>query len=382
MKILMLSIDKGLLGKNPMGDVIERHKKYGEFCDRLDIIVLCKKSKKYQINKLSEKVTVYPTNSFTRYNFFFDAYRIGKKLFIENNYQLIIGDFFTGLSAWWLKRKFKAKLLLTLHGDFWQNKAGLQSLWHNYVLLFFNKILLKKADGLRVVSNGLKNKLITLGIKEEKIWAIPVAVDLEKINQFNPQIKKEIENSLPGKIILFVGRLDAVKNLAWFLEVFKNVVANYNGQVNFIIAGTGSEEKKLKAKVLELNLINQVKFIGQILHNGLPNYIAACTVLVLPSLSESFGKVLIEAGASGKPMVATMTTGAKEIVQEGITGFLTPIGDAVAMKTVILELLNNPQLAQTMGQKAKQHIIENFDGQKNLQKIKEMWQKIIITDDF
>lgn len=377
MKVLMLSIDKGLLGKDPMGDVVERHIKYGEFVDRLDIIVLCKKSKKYQINKLSEKVTVYPSNSLTRYHFLWDAYKIGKKLFKDNYYNLIIGDFFSGLSAWCLKKKFKSKLLLTLHGDFWQNKAGLQSLWHNYVLLFFNKILLKKADGLRVVSSGLKNKLISLAVRPENIWVVPVAVDWQKINQFDSLAKKDIENNFPGKIILFIGRLDAVKNLLWFLDVFKNVREKYLGQIKFIIVGQGSEEENLKAKVLELNLFDEVKFVGQIPHHELPNYLAACTLLVLPSLSESFGKVLVEAGAAGKPVVATMTTGAKEIVQEGITGFLTPIGDALAMEKHLLQLLNSQELTASMGSQAQEYIKQNFDGQQNLYKIRDMWYEIV-----
>lgn len=375
MKILMLSIDKGLLGKNPMGDVIERHKKYGEFCEQLDIVVFSKVH--YEKQKLSNNVFVYSTNSLTRYNFFFDAYKIGKKLFKENYYQLIIGDFFSGLSAWWLKKKFKSKLLLTLHGDFWHNKAGLQSLWHNYFLLFFNKILLKKVDSLRVVSNSLKNKLIKMGVNPEKVWVIPVAVDWQKINQFDPQIKKEIENNFPGKIILFIGRLDAVKNLSWFLDVFKKVAEQYIGSVKLVIAGQGVEEKNLNAKVQQLNIEDRVKFVGQIPHNELPNYLAACNILVLPSLSESFGKVLIEAGAAGKPVVATMTTGAKEIVENGVTGFLTPIGDAEAMAEAILKLLNNTDLAEKMGAQAKEYIKQNFDGNVNLQKIKEMWSKIV-----
>lgn len=392
MKILMLSIDKGLLGKNPMGDVIERHKKYGEFCERLDIIVLSQvypeqvpmKSGRVEGSRgitLSPTVTTHPTNSCCKLFYYFDAIKLAKNLFQKNQYDLIIcqDPFLTGLIGARLKKKFHSKLLIHFHGDF------RFPLWP----------VVKKADALRVMSHGQKEKLIKKGIDANKIFIIPTPVDLSRFQTGFSQ--GDVVSSLPTgdtmhyrssqetganttKTLLFVGRLEPVKNLAWFLDVFKNVQENYPN-VKFLIIGQGSEEEKLKLKTQKLNLNNKIEFIPQVPHTELPKFYSEADIVILPSKSESFGKVLIEAGACAKPVISTMTTGAKEIVLEGITGFLTPIGDDKAMSETILKLLNNEELAKQIGASAREHIKQNFDGQKNLQKIKQMWSKIIAVDN-
>src|SRR3989338_6129725 len=112
LKVLMISIDRGLLGKGQLGDVIERHRRYGEFVERLDIIVFSPKG--YENFELSTKVFTYPTGSSTKVQIIFDALRIGKKLCSQTKYDLIIAmdPFFTGLVATRLKKKFGTKFLV------------------------------------------------------------------------------------------------------------------------------------------------------------------------------------------------------------------------------------------------------------------------------
>src|SRR3990167_3192899 len=169
MKVLIISIDKGLLGQGQLGDVVERHKKYGEFCDRLDIIVLNKFSSPYEGEagggfaeyKISDKVIAYPTNSYSKLKYGCDAYKIGKKLFKENNYDLIITQtpFIDGLVGLKLKKKFKTKLLIHFHGDFWANKNWLKENKINYLLLPLSKFVAKRADAIRVMSEGQYQKI-------------------------------------------------------------------------------------------------------------------------------------------------------------------------------------------------------------------------------
>ena len=373
MRILMISIDKGLLGQGQLGDVVERHKKYGEFCERLDIIVLCKKHR-YQINKISEKVTVYPTNSITRFKFFRDAYKIGKKLFEQNGYQLVIGDWSSGLAAWKLKKKFKIKLLLTFHGDYWQNRAGLQSLWYNYFLLVINKFIMKKADGIRVVSEGLKNKLVKMGIAREKILATPTPMNLERFENYNNQellnnLKEEVGG---GKIVLMVGRKDAVKDFETLFGAL-NLVYEKDNKANLWLAGNYENFSEIKDKIKLPE--RQVACFGQIKTEDLPAYYKTAEVVVSSSKSESFGKVLVEANVCGKPVVATATTGAKEIVEDGKNGFLVPIADAPKLAEKILELLNNPELVEEMGERGKKMALEKYSD--NTRKIIQFWQDLI-----
>ena len=89
MKVLMISIDKGLVGGKELGDVVERHRKYGEHVEVLDIIVLSKKG--FTERQISKKVKAIPTNSSSKFGYFFDALRIAKKKFqiVKSNFEMI-----------------------------------------------------------------------------------------------------------------------------------------------------------------------------------------------------------------------------------------------------------------------------------------------------
>lgn len=376
MKVLMISMDKTLLGeKKSGGDAIERHIKYGSFCDELNIIVFSKKY--YQKQILANNVFVYSTNSATRYNFFCDAYKTGKQIYKNSPYDLVIGDLMTGLSAWFLKKKFKVKFLMHFHGDFWKNTKGLENKWSNYFLLFFSKFLVKKADGIRAVSSGIKDKLVKFGVDKNKIRVISTPVDLEKFLTFDQARVEEIEQkyiSQRTKNILFVGRLEQPKNLEWFLKVFKDIKEKYQ-DLNFLVVGEGSLKDKLIKMSKKLEIENSVNFIGPVDYNDLVNYFYIANMVVLPSTSESFGNVLVQANVCDKPVVATATTGAKEIIQDGVNGFLVPIGDAQKLAEKILELLNNPELAREMGERGRKMALEKYSD--NTDKIIKFWKDLI-----
>ena len=375
MKILMISMDKTLLGAvKSGGDAIERHKRYGEFCDELNIIVFCKKG--FQKQQLSDNVFVWSTNSLTRWSFFCNAYKIGKQIYKNSPFDLVIGDIFTSWPAWRLKRKFKIKFLMHFHGDFWNNISGLEKKWHNYFLLIFSKFLARKADAIRVVSNGIKDKLVKYGINKNKIYVIPTPADLNKFLTYDQFQVHKLKQKYVNKNILFVGRLESVKNLDWFLNVFQEIKKQYK-DVRFLIAGEGSQKENLKLKVKKLKLESSVKFLNKVNYEDLTNYYQLADAFVLPSLSESFGNVLIQAGISGTPCVVNSTTGAKDIIQDKKTGFLVPINNKKEFKNKVLLLLKYKKKAETMGLVAKKYVKENFNGEVNIQKIIKLWKSLV-----
>lgn len=388
MKVLIISIDKGLLGQGQLGDVIERHKKYGQFCDILDIIVLSKKiSSPYQgeggegfahtvgnhpnpslemrgVYKISDKVTAYPTNSYFKLKYIYDAYRIGKKLFKENKYDLIITQmpFIDGLVGLCLKNKFKTKLLVHFHGDFWHNAKWLQESVFNYFLLPLSKLVANQADAIRVMSNGQREKLIRSGISAKKIRVISTPVNLDQY--------LSIDYNIENRNILHLGRDDKVKDYDMLVKAFK-IVKEKISDVNFIQAGADSEIKRAMAK----NNFTDIDIKGRLKHNELVDLYSKISFLVLSSTSESFGKVLVEANASGRPVVSTSTTGAQEIIEDGKNGFLVPIGNYQKLAEKIIWLLENQSEAKKMGDYGRQMVKEKYGD--NISKIINFWQDII-----
>ena len=384
MKILMVSLDKTLLGANggglpaQAGDAQERHRRYGEFVEKLDIVVFSRSG--FQKNAISEKVTAFPTNSFSKFNYIFDAYKIGKALFRQNNYDLIDTQdpFFTGLVGYWLKKKFKKPLEIHFHGDFWgnafQSEAGIFQ-------LFLSKFIARYADGIRVVSQGIKEKLVKKGIAPEKIAVIPTPVDLEKFKAFEPEKVKQIKDDyFNKKIILYAGRLVKVKNLPLLLKAVA-MIRNSKHNIILLIIGEGGEKAKLKRKVRRLEIEDVVVFISSAPQKDLVNYYHAADVFVLPSFSESLGKVLIEAGAAGCPVVSTETTGARDVVVEGRTGYLVPIGDENAMVEKILKVLRMEESERKeMAKNAQRILEEKFSQEKSIEKVVMFWNKLIKHD--
>ncbi|MDD2807008.1 MAG: glycosyltransferase family 4 protein [Patescibacteria group bacterium] len=368
MKVLMISIDKGLLGRDQLGDVINRHAAYGKYVDILDILVLSPVG--FNQNKISDNVTAYPTNSATRLKYYFDGLRIAKKMYQKKKYDLVVCQepFVGGLIAVKLKKKFKIKILLHFHGDFWQNPSWLKESKLNFLFLAISKITVRKADGIRVMSEGQKTKLISAGINQEIIKVISTPVNLEKYR--HPDINQVAINRGNGMpIVLHVSRDDVVKDFPTLIKVFDLVYQNFP-PVRFWQVGARSTMEELKKKFPHL----PITLTGKIDQNSLVNIYHAADVLVLTSTSESFGKVLVEANACGKPVVATQTTGAKEIVIDGENGYLAPVGDAEKIAEKIIYLLNNPAVAKAMGARGLELVNKNFGN--NTEKIISFWREV------
>lgn len=364
MRVLMISLDKGLVGGRPLGDVIERHKKYGEFVDKLDIIVMSRPG--FRPMALSKKVQTYPTNSrLWFFSYVAGALKIGRRLFKNTAYDLIVTQdpFQTGKAGYRLKKEFGAKFLVHFHGDFDR----------------FPKLVVEEADAVRVMSAGQKEKLIIKGLKAEKIRVISTPIDLERFMNFESQAsphQKESLNSLRMQlkdkfVILMVSRKDKVKDFDTLSKAVR-IVKEKKGHDSVTLWLVGNYTlQDAPPNLLDLITFGEARIDAK----DLPVRYCACNVVVLPSRSESFGKVLIEANACGKPVVATATTGAKEIIRNGHNGFLVPIGDARALAEKIIYFFDNPGMAKAMGENGRRLVKEKYSD--NTQKLVAFWKDIV-----
>jgi glycosyltransferase involved in cell wall biosynthesis len=371
----MISLDRGLLGQGQLGDVIDRHKIYGELVKSLDIVVFSPAG--YEKNQLSENVVAIPTHSKNKLGYIFDTYRIGSQICRQKKIDLIVtqAPFISGLVGYLLAKRFKTKVLLHFHGDYLFNKYWLRERKINFLLLPLAKFLARRADGLRVMSSGIKEKLIRIGVDASKIRVINTPVNVKKFKKPDPQKVQEIKNKYAGKkIVLFVGRLEPVKDLPTLLKAFKVAHEKYPESV-LLVVGKGSLKEKLIAYSLQLRA--PIKFIDQLPHKDLINYYHACNLVALSSLSESFGKVVLEAAGAGKPVVATKVTGTRETIKDGKTGFLVPVGDSKKLAEKILEVLQNDESEKKLGEEAFRYLREKFNWEKNLQAVIKFWQELV-----
>ena len=387
MRILMIGTDRTWFKADYSGDVLERHQEYiRQAKGSLDIIVFTKKSRSAgQLNILRKRkfdngLTVYPTNSLTKINYVFDAFEIAKDIYWPDKFDLIVcqDPFLTGLAGWLIKKRFKIPLLIHFHGDFWQNKYWLlekKRWWFNWFFLILSKFLVDGADGIRVVSSGIGNKLVKGGVDKKKIRVIPTPVDLNKFIYCHPEkVRKLRKKHQNRKTIINVGRQDPSKDYSTLYKAISLIYDDYKRLVFWQAGNKDYLPGKIKADE-NLVLISS----GKVKQEKLVDYYHASDIYVSSSKHESFGKVLIEAMAAGLPIVATATTGSQEIIQDGINGFLVPIGDSSALARKVLYLLNNPEKAREMGNNGRQMVKERFNQEKIIGEIICFWQDLCVS---
>ena len=200
------------------------------------------------------------------------------------------------------------------------------------------KKVLRDADGVFAVSNALRHEIIATGVqgisnKTKLCWN---SVDINKFSsKENDSFKKE--NKLEDKpIVLFIGNLIKRKNVDSLLEAKKIANSDYY----LVIVGDGPQFKKLNKKVQDEG-IRDVIFTGS--RNDVENIIPSCDVLVLPSFSESFGLVLIEALACGKPVIGSDVGGITEIINDDV-GLLVDPNKVSSIAGAIDKIINDEDL--------------------------------------
>jgi len=375
LKILTINLDYTLAVDKPaFGDAQERNIAYGKYVDKIISITHSPRKLGLKRKKLSEEVEIFPSSSRSPLFFIFDAFQLARQIFVNYQMDLVLSQdpFITGLVAYLIKRRYNCAFLIHFHGDFWQNKYWLREKWYNFILLWLSRFLVKRADGIKVVSSGIKDKLVRAGIAEKKIRVIPTPVDLNKfIYCHSEEVRKFRKKHQNRKTVINVGRKDPSKD---YSTLYKAISLIYNDYKKLAFWQVGSGDYLLgKIKTDEnLMLISS----GKIKQEELVNYYHASDIYVSSSKHESFGKVLIEAMAAGLPVVATATTGSKEIIEDGLNGFLVPIGDSQALAKKILYLLNNPAKAKKMGENGRQMVKEKFNQQKIIQQIIKFWQDL------
>ena len=254
---------------------------------------------------------------------------------------------FTLPSAWQILERSKALNILTIHANIERLKKtpGLQ------IFLYLCKILTQwKIDGM--IGVAPLNFQMAKGFKGPKA-VIPNGIDLE---EFNPKIPA-INKFKDGKInILFLGRIEERKGLIYLLKAYKILEKKLGSEwvtsnLRLIIGGEGPLKKDLE-KWARNNQLKNVIFEGRINEEKTPSYYSSCDIFCSPAIfGESFGLVLLEAMACGKPVVAFANTGYRQFLQDKKGGrFLAKNRNYKDLAEKLEILIKNPKLRKEMAE--------------------------------
>lgn len=231
---------------------------------------------------------------------------------------------------------------------------------------------LKKAGYVTAVSSHLEN--VIKGIYPiNNISIQPMGCKTENFGK--QYFAENYFNQKDRKVVLFVGRLAEKKGIAYLIEAMKNI-----DNAILIIVGKGPLEKELKDQAKEQG--DTIKFLGAKTHEELRTIYASADVFVAPSVTakdgdqEGFGLVILEAMASGLPVVASNSGGITEIIKDGNNGLLVPEKDVKILSEKINEVLYNTQLKQMILKNSKQ-TVQKYDYKTIAKNYKDIIEKVI-----
>lgn len=225
----------------------------------------------------------------------------------------------------------------------------------------------------KVVAKHMKSKF---GVPEEKIVIIPRWVDLDSFRFV------DYHSRLKSNSIFALGRITPSKGYEHLIKAFSRVV-RHNPYLKLKIVGSVDQSKekyltRLKTLVARFSLNYNVEFIG--FRQDVEKVLTEARILVVPSLiEESFGRVVVEAGACGVPVIASKVGGLEEIIDHGKDGLLVPPADPAALSESILKLLNDSSLAQGLSIQARKKVEKKYTMQESLTRIKSIYQRSIIV---
>lgn len=168
----------------------------------------------------------------------------------------------------------------------------------------------------------------------------------------------DYKNKYPGKkVLLSAGRLAEQKGFSWFIDAAA-ILSRKRSDLQFVIAGRGDWERRLKEHAKSRGIENNVTFLGYI--ENIDPYIKGCDLFVLASLFEGMPNVVMEAMALGKAVIATDVNGARELMEDGKTGIFIPPKNAELLALKINSVIDNPALLQRYGQNGLARVRARF----------------------
>jgi len=258
------------------------------------------------------------------------------------------------LAAFAARRAGGARLVVTRHVLFPLGRA--------------HRVVLSGAARVIAVSEAVARTLRARGVfPEHKIRVVPNGIDIERLERAAAKIdcgtyRRELGVRAP-RLVGSVGELSEVKGQDDLVRAAALVLREAGDLVEFVIVGEdasrgGDNRAKLEALISELGVGGRVRLAGR--RGDVAEFMSCLDVYVNASRSESFGLATAEAMACGAAVVATATGGSRELIEDGVTGLLTPVGDAGALAAAVLRLLRDESLRASLGGRARRRARERW----------------------
>jgi glycosyltransferase involved in cell wall biosynthesis len=234
-------------------------------------------------------------------------------------------------------------------------------------------------DRLICVSSEARDSFVRAGVPADKINVVRNGITPKSVVADHEHLRAELGLPASSVICLTVGRMTEQKGHTYLLDAITQVISLVP-QAYFLWVGTGPLEGALRERAQALDLYktggnDRIFFLGR--RDDVPRLIASSALFVLPSLFEGLPLAVLEAMASGLPVVGTDVTGTREAIDDGVSGRLIPPCDSHQLAAAIIEALTRPDLAETWGRNARQVMQTHFTAERMAHETRSIYQEAL-----
>ena len=270
----------------------------------------------------------------------------------------------------------------TLHGLRFETTTGLR----RWLLIRAERLACSFAHRVVCVSRSVREKAIACGLttRERSVVFGSGSCNGVNISRFAPspklmrraaEVRKELGIPIRSTVIMFMGRLTCDKGIPELVHAFSLLDSQYP-HLRLLLVGCLEEEDPLPADILrKLKTHPRVVFAGAV--QDTPAYYAAADIVVLPSHREGLPTAILEAQASCKPVVAASATGIVDIVEDGETGLLFPVGDVPGLCESLEELITNRDFADRLGRAGMEQVERDFRQERIWEALYQEYMRVL-----
>lgn len=343
-QILFISTDSQFL--NSKSPVFQRHQTLAQHFNHLDVIVL---SQGYHQPISQDNLSVIPTNSVTKWLYWFDAFKITNRLSKIKVIDLVSAEdpFFTGLIALIISKLFRLQLLIQVHADFFSKPFWREENIQTRIFHRLAHYILPHASAIRTVSPTISKSLKHLIKSPTSIQSIPVFPNISK--------QPKSINSHYKFDLISIGRLDPQKDHLTLLKALLTLQNRHQLKPRTLILGSGKLDKKLQ-QFAKSHQLNHVTFKPHQSHSQTLKLLNQSKVFVSSSKYEGTSIALMEAMQLQKPIISSKVSGAQDLLTHNQSALLFPVGQFKTLADHTQSLLTNPKLQTKLAKNAKMTI--------------------------
>lgn len=299
------------------------------------------------------------------------------KLHAEKPIDLVHVHDWLSADAGWVLKSLGIPMLCTIHATEFGRNHGIHSADSDYINTTEWRLCYE--SGAVIVNSAHMFREVTghFHVPAEKVSIIPNGIDPDRLTTTADIGELRQKHGVgDGPVMLFVGRIVAEKGIQVMLDAAPTVLAKYPN-AKFIIAGKGYYDEHLKGQAQSMGIAESVKFFGMANDQDLKELYGIANVCVVPSLYEPFGIVALEAMAARVPLVSSDSGGLMDINEHMKVGVTTFAGDRDSLAWGILQVLDNPALAEELKAAARAKVLEQFTWTNIALRSQALYEKVI-----